>query len=49
MLAILLLGGASGLPNPDHATTARDMATLALRLQDDFPRHYPLFSLRSFT
>jgi D-alanyl-D-alanine carboxypeptidase len=40
---------ASGLPDPGQVTTARDMATLALRLQDDFPRHYPLFSLRSFT
>ncbi|HZA01109.1 MAG TPA: SPOR domain-containing protein, partial [Hyphomicrobiaceae bacterium] len=29
--------------------TARDMLTLALRLQDDFPRHYPLFATRSFT
>jgi D-alanyl-D-alanine carboxypeptidase len=40
---------ASGLPDPGQTTTARDMATLALRLQDDFPLHYPLFSLRSFT
>ena len=35
---------ASGLPDPDQITTARDMLTLALRLQDDFPRHYRLFS-----
>jgi D-alanyl-D-alanine carboxypeptidase len=40
---------ASGLPNPGQVTTARDMLTLALRLQDDFPRHYPLFATRSFT
>ena len=25
------------------------MITLALRLQDDFPRHYPLFATRTFT
>ena len=25
------------------------MVTLALRLQDDFPRHYPLFATRTFT
>ena len=30
-------------------TTARDMVTLALRLQDDFPKHYPLFATRTFT
>ncbi len=40
---------ASGLPNPGQVTTARDMLKLALRLQDDFPRHYHLFSIRSFT
>ena len=40
---------ASGLPNPDQVTTARDMVTLGLRLQDDFPRHYRLFATREFT
>lgn len=40
---------ASGLPNPEQVTTARDMLTLALRLQDDFPQHYPLFATRTFT
>ncbi len=39
---------ASGLPDPGQLTTARDMLTLALRLQDDFPRHYGLFTTRSF-
>lgn len=39
---------ASGLPNSDQVTTARDMITLALRLQDDFPKHYQLFALREF-
>jgi D-alanyl-D-alanine carboxypeptidase len=39
---------ASGLPDSRQITTARDMVTLALRLQDDFPRHYPLFSMKSF-
>jgi D-alanyl-D-alanine carboxypeptidase len=37
---------ASGLPDPDQVTTARDMIVLALRLQDQFPKYYPLFSLR---
>ncbi|MGE0022584.1 MAG: serine hydrolase [Hyphomicrobium sp.] len=40
---------ASGLPNPVQKTTARDMVTLALRLQDDFPRRYRLFATTSFT
>jgi D-alanyl-D-alanine carboxypeptidase len=40
---------ASGLPDPEQVTTARDMLTLAMRLQDDFPQHYRLFSTRSFT
>ena len=40
---------ASGLPNDAQITTARDMATLALHLQDDFPQYYPLFATRSFS
>lgn len=40
---------ASGLPNDRQKTTARDMLTLALRIQDDFPQHYHLFSATSFS
>jgi D-alanyl-D-alanine carboxypeptidase len=40
---------ASGLPDDHQVTTARDMVTLALRLQDDFPKHYPLFATRTTT
>lgn len=40
---------ASGLPDPSQTTTARDMLTLAMRLQDDFPQHYRLFSTRVFS
>lgn len=40
---------ASGLPNDDQVTTARDMITLGLRLQDHFPAYYPLFATRAFT
>ena len=40
---------ASGLPDPEQVTTARDMITLALRLHDRFPRYYPLFATRTFT
>jgi D-alanyl-D-alanine carboxypeptidase len=39
---------ASGLPNENQVTTARDMITLGLRLHDDFPKHYALFSVREF-
>ena len=40
---------ASGLPDPEQVTTARDMVTLALRLHDRFPRYYPLFATPTFT
>ena len=40
---------AHGLPDSGQVTTARDMLTLAMRLSDDFPVHYRLFSLRSFS
>jgi len=40
---------ASGLPHPKQVTTARDMATLGLRIQRDFPDMYKAFSLRSYT
>lgn len=40
---------AHGLPDSAQVTTARDMLTLAMRLSDDFPNHYRLFSLRSFS
>lgn len=40
---------ASGLPNDEQVTTARDMIKLALHLMDDFPRHYKVFSTRRFS
>jgi D-alanyl-D-alanine carboxypeptidase (penicillin-binding protein 5/6) len=40
---------ADGLPNPNHYTTARDLAVLAHRLISDFPDFYPLFSLHEFS
>jgi D-alanyl-D-alanine carboxypeptidase (penicillin-binding protein 5/6) len=39
---------AAGLPDPNHYTTAHDLATLATALIRDFPEHYPLFSLHEF-
>ncbi|MBL4720141.1 MAG: D-alanyl-D-alanine carboxypeptidase [Alphaproteobacteria bacterium] len=39
---------ASGLPNRRQRTTARDMATLAVRLITDFPKRYRYFSTQKF-
>ena len=40
---------ASGLPDDDQITTARDQATLGRALQDRFPRYYRYFATTSFT
>lgn len=40
---------ASGLPNRAQLTTARDQATLARRVQTDFPQYYAYFSTEEFT
>lgn len=34
----------SGLPHPDHTSTARDIAILSRAMLRDFPAHYPVFS-----
>jgi D-alanyl-D-alanine carboxypeptidase len=39
---------ASGLPDPDQRTTARDVARLALALYHQFPREYRYFSTQEF-
>lgn len=39
----------TGLPDPDHYMTARDLATLAKRLILDFPDYYPIYSQTEFT
>jgi D-alanyl-D-alanine carboxypeptidase len=39
---------ASGLPDPDQRTTARDMAILGMALRSRFPQHYHYFSQRDF-
>lgn len=40
---------ATGWPAEGHVTTARDLATLAQALINDFPQHYALYSEKSFT
>lgn len=39
---------ASGLPNRGNKTTARDMATLAIAMQRDFPKEYWRFGTKTF-
>jgi len=40
---------ASGLPDDDQITTARDQAMLGRAIQDHFPHYYHYFSIPSFT
>lgn len=40
---------ASGLPDPKHYSTARDLSLLASALLRDFPEYMPYFSERAFT
>lgn len=40
---------ASGLPDPEHYTTARDVAELSRALIRDFPDMYSLFAIREFS
>ncbi len=43
------LRNASGWPDPEHLTTARDLSILATRLINDFPEYFPIYSKREFT
>jgi len=38
----------SGLPSPQHYTTARDMSVLAIAMIRDFPQYYKYYSVREF-
>jgi D-alanyl-D-alanine carboxypeptidase len=40
---------ASGLPDSDQITTARDQSMLGRAVQERFPRYYKYFSIRTFT
>ena len=39
----------NGMPDPQHYTTAGDLAVLSTRLIRDFPDYYNIFSVRDFT
>ncbi|HEY6618933.1 MAG TPA: D-alanyl-D-alanine carboxypeptidase family protein [Steroidobacteraceae bacterium] len=38
----------TGLPSPQHYTTARDMSLLAIAMIRDFPQYYKYYSVREF-
>lgn len=38
-----------GLPDPQHYTTARDLATVSAALIRDFPQYYYIFGMKDFT
>ena len=38
----------TGLPHPQHYTTASDLSLLAAAIVRDFPEYYPIFSLREY-
>lgn len=40
---------ATGLPHPEHFSTARDLGLLATRLIADFPENYRLYSQKEYT
>jgi len=40
---------ATGMPEPAHYSTARDLATLALSLMRDYPEHYHFYGEQDFT
>ncbi|MFA6902248.1 MAG: D-alanyl-D-alanine carboxypeptidase family protein [Gallionellaceae bacterium] len=39
---------ATGLPDPLHYSSAHDLALLSAAILNDFPEHYPLYSLRDY-
>lgn len=48
-MANTVFQNASGLPDPDQKTTARDLSILARALMVDFPQYYRYFSVQKFT
>jgi D-alanyl-D-alanine carboxypeptidase len=48
-MARTVYNNASGLPDEDQLTTARDQVTLGRAIQDRFPRYYRYFATPSFT
>lgn len=40
---------ATGMTEPGHRTTARDIAVIAARITKDFPEYYPYYSVKEYT
>lgn len=47
-LAATQFVNATGLPAPQHTSTARDLAQLTAALIRDYPEHYPLYSQKEY-
>ena len=39
---------ATGIPHPQHYSSANDLALLATAIVRDFPEHYPIYKMREF-
>ncbi|GHC25587.1 D-alanyl-D-alanine carboxypeptidase family protein [Aidingimonas halophila] len=39
----------TGLPDPDHYSSARDLAKLSRHIIEDYPEHYAIYAEREFT
>ena len=39
----------TGLPHPQHYTTAADLATLAVAIVRDYPEYFPIYSKKEYT
>ncbi|WP_409529317.1 D-alanyl-D-alanine carboxypeptidase family protein [Zwartia sp.] len=39
----------TGLPDPQHMTTVRDLAIIARRMINDHPEYFPYYAMREFT
>ena len=39
----------TGLPDPQHVTTVRDLAVIARRMITDHPEYFPYYAMREFT
>lgn len=39
----------TGLPDPQHMTTVRDLAVIARRMINDHPEYFPYYAMREFT
>lgn len=39
----------TGLPGPEHYTSVKDLITLSTAIIRDYPQHYPIYSIQSFS